>query len=217
MAFDGDYSAAMNDPGISMINEFKPGEPAWRMALLFPPQGSWSEHEYLALDAGRQIEFDRGFVEVLDLPTKEHQRIVRFLFLLLQKFVESRKVGEVFFAIFPVRLWNEKYREPDLVFLKPGRSETKGYPNGADLVVEVLSQSPGDRRRDLETKLAEYERAGITEYWIVDPVNSTVHVHYLQDSIFTVAVLTVGQTANSQVLPGFAVDVAKLLDAASGE
>jgi hypothetical protein len=60
---------SLSDP--TRINEMQIGQPAWRMALLFPPQGSWTEQEYLAIDAGRQIEFDRGCVEVLDLPTKD--------------------------------------------------------------------------------------------------------------------------------------------------
>ncbi len=62
-------SMSLSDP--TRINEMQIGQPAWRMALLFPPQGSWTEQEYLAIDAGRQIEFDRGCVEVLDLPTKD--------------------------------------------------------------------------------------------------------------------------------------------------
>ena len=61
------------------------------MALLFPPQGRWTEQEYLALDSGRQIEFDRGCIEVLDMPTKEHQSLVRFLFLVMQAFVSNRR------------------------------------------------------------------------------------------------------------------------------
>jgi Uma2 family endonuclease len=204
----------MNEPSSIPIDELKVGEPAWRMALLFPPQGSWTEDEYLALDAGRQIEFDQGIVEILDMPTKEHQRLVRFLFLLLQAFVESSQSGEVFFAPLPVRLWNEKYREPDLVYLKKERDETKGYPNGADLVVEVVSNSPADRRRDLETKVAEYEKAGISEYWIVDPKTSTVSVHCLEGDAYSVRMFECGDSAKSKILNGFSADVTALFAAA---
>jgi Uma2 family endonuclease len=204
----------MNEPNPVSSNELQIGEPAWRMALLFPPQGSWTEQDYLALDAGRQIEFDQGCIEVLDVPTIQHQRLVRFLFLAMQAFVESQKLGEMFFAPLPIRLWKEKYREPDLVYVQQDRGETNGYPDGADLVVEVVSQSPSDRRRDLDVKVAEYQQAGIPEYWIVDPLESRVLVHYLVDSEYTCTAFTGGQNVPSKILSGFTVAVSELFAAA---
>jgi len=204
----------MTRPDHQILNEIQIGQPAWRMALLFPPQGSWTEQEYLTLDAGRQIEFDRGCVEVLDLPTKEHQRMVRFLFLLMNEFVTSRRLGEVFFAPLPVRLWNEKYREPDVIFVKHGREDIGKYPDGADLVIEIVSDSPSDRIRDLETKVSEYEIAGIQEYWVVDPEQTRLLVHELVQSKYVVETFCRGQVAHSSTLEGFTVDVAELFDAA---
>ena len=208
------YNDLMSRQDPSTLNDIQIGQPAWRMALLFPPQGSWTEQEYLALDAGRQIEFDRGCVEVLDIPTKEHHRLVRFLFLLMQAFVSSRGLGEVFFAPLPVRLWNEKYREPDLVYLASGRSDAGKYPDGADLVVEIVSDSPSDRKRDLEIKVSEYERAGISEYWVVDPQKAIVLVHCLIHSKYAVDSFTTGQIAHSRILDGFSVGVESLFEAA---
>jgi len=69
----------MNEPPFLLADELRYGEPAWRMALLFPPQGSWLEADYLTPDAGRQIEFDCGSVQVLNTPTKEHQRLARII------------------------------------------------------------------------------------------------------------------------------------------
>ena len=202
----------MSQSDFESLNDIQFGQPAWRKALLFPPQGSWSELDYLALDARRQIEFDRGCVDVLDLPTKEHQRLVRFLFRLLDSYVVSGQLGEVFFAPLPVRLWSEKYREPDLVFLSQARSDSSRYADGADLVVEVVSESPGDRKRDLETKVAEYEQACIPEYWVVDPIESMVLIYRLVQSKYVKDSFTVGQIARSYVLDGFSVDVASIFE-----
>ncbi len=208
------YDVFMSRQDPPILNDMRIGQPAWRMALLFPPQGSWTEQEYLALDAGRQIEFDGGCVEVLDMPTKEHQRMVRFLFLSMQAFVSSRRLGEVFFAPLPIRLWNEKYREPDLVYLASGRSDVGKYPDGADLVVEIVSDSPSDRKRDLEVKVIEYERAGISEYWVVDPQQAVVLVHCLSHAKYAVDTFTTGQIAHSRILNGFSVGVEELFEAA---
>lgn len=200
----------MSDDVANSYDEFSVGQPTWKMALVYPTQGNWSEEEYLSLDVGRQVEFDRGIVEVLDLPTKEHLLLARKLFVAMQAAVDSQDSGEVFFAPLPVRLWSQKYREPDLVYVKHGRSDEGDYPNGADLVIEVVSDSPSDRRRDMEVKVAEYLRAEISEYWIVDPMDKKVLVNRLVRSEYVCQEYTAGQIATSSILPGFTVDVQDL-------
>lgn len=68
-------------------------------------------------------------------------------------------------APFPIQLWANKFREPDVAFMLPPHLErcVGKYWDGADLVVEILSES--HRTTDLETKRIEYARAGIPEYW----------------------------------------------------
>ena len=194
----------------------KAGEPAWRIALFFPEQGGWSEEDYLNLDGGPLVEFEHGFVEVLDLPTKEHQRIVQFLFVLLHAFVSRNTDCEVFVAPLPVRLRPGKFREPDIVFVDAGRAEYKGIPDGADLVVEVISAAADGRRRDMQVKFTEYAAAGIAEYWIVDPENETIIVNHLVDHSYASSrTFQRADTAMSQRLPGFSVAVDDVLNSAA--
>src|SRR5712692_4546964 len=89
-----------------------PGGPAWEVALLFPPQGEWSEEEYLALDTHRLVELSEGCLEVLPMATIFHQLIVRFLSRLLEAFVAAYADGEVLVAPLPVHLWTKKFRAP---------------------------------------------------------------------------------------------------------
>lgn len=192
-----------------------PGEPAWRIALLFPPQGHWTETDYLALDAGRLVEFERGCVEVLDMPSKEHQRIVQYVYRMLFAFVEAESLGEVFVAPLPVRLWEQKFREPDVVFVAQGRTDYQGYPEGADLVVEVVSDDAASRRRDLVTKRNEYSQAGVSEYWMIDPQERKVTVGNLQGAMYEAREFGDEQTASSIRLPGFELGVAAILNAAN--
>ncbi len=184
-----------------------PGEPAWGVALLFPPQGSWTEADYFNLDSGRLVEFSNGCIEVLDVPTIEHQRIVRFLFQMLNEFVRAANAGEVFFAPLPVRLWEQKFREPDLVFVGSGRSTYKGYPDGADLVMEVVSSGEANRQRDMQTKLDEYHRAKIDEYWLIDPQLSMISVYDNTGVQPIVQIYRQGEVAISKLLTGFSLDV----------
>jgi Uma2 family endonuclease len=146
-------------------------EPTWEVAHLFPAQGDWSEEEYLALPGNRLVECSDGVLEVLPVPTTSHQLLVAYLYGLLLAFATAGDRGTVLFAPLRVRLWRQKFREPDVVFMRKRHADRIGedYWDGADLVMEVVSDDPEDRRRDLETKRREYARAGIPEYWIVDP------------------------------------------------
>jgi len=193
-------------------------EPAWEIALLFPRQGQWTEDEYLALDTNRLVELSDGRIEVLPTPPPFHQRIVTYVLELLRAFVVAGKLGEVLPAPLPVRLWPGKLREPDLVFVRPGRiTDPLQPPNGADLAIEVVSEGDEDRKRDLITKRDEYFRAGIQEYWIVDPEENRLTVLTPGKSGYEAhGEFTPGMTATSKLLPGFSLDVAAVLAAGAG-
>lgn len=187
--------------------------PTWEAALLFPDQGKWSESEYLGLDAGRHVEFSGGNVELQPMPDERHQAIVGLLFLLLQQFT-SRAGDRVRFAPFPVRLWEEKYREPDLCLMRAANLERcrGSHWEGADLVIEVVS--PSNRDLDLVVKPSEYARAGIPEYWIVDPAERRVHVLVLTGGKYVEqALVGDGQTVRSATLAGLEVAATALFDA----
>jgi Uma2 family endonuclease len=189
------------------------GEPAWGIAQLFPPQGEWSEADYLHLQTNHLIEFSEGCVEFLPMPTHLHQMIVAFLYGLLKSFVDAHDPGGVvLFAPLPVRLWPGKFREPDLLYMgSDHRSRIHQYWDGADLVIEVISESNQDH--DRETKRIEYALAGIPEYWIVDPINRQIIVHTLDDKTYRQAgVHGPGSTAESILLKGWAVHVDSMLD-----
>ena len=64
-------------------------EPAWEVAQLFSVQGHWVEEEYLGLTTNRLVEFSHGKVEVLPMPSEQHQDIVFFLAGLLAAFVRN--------------------------------------------------------------------------------------------------------------------------------
>ena len=138
-------------------------EPAWCIALLFPPQGAWNDEDYLGLDTNRIVELCQGEIEVLPMPSDRHQAILVFLSVLVSAYA-CQVGGIVRLAPLPLRLGSKHYREPDLLFLQsstdPRRSRT--YWTGADLVIEVVS--PDDPDRDLVHKRDEYAQAGIPEY-----------------------------------------------------
>jgi Uma2 family endonuclease len=80
---------------------------------------------------------------------------------------------------------------------------------GADLVMEIVKGDAEDRRRDMVVKRAEYARAGIAEYWIVDPQEEQITVLHLSGKRYVVhGQFSRGEAATSHLLAGFGVDVA---------
>ena len=183
-------------------------EPAWEIARLFPDQGSWTEEEYFALPSRRLVEFSQGFVEVLTMPTTTYQWIVLFLYRMLEGFCSTQGKGVVLVAPLKIRLWPGKYREPDVVMMLAEHESRIGdaYWDGADLVMEIVGEN--DRQRDHDVKRREYARAGMLEYWIVDPREEMISVLSLQENFYnTWCEVRKGERARSRLLADFAVDV----------
>lgn len=195
------------------------GDPVWELALLFPYQGAWSEDEYLALDTNYLVEFSDGYIEVLPMPTREHQRIVGLLYRLLYAFIESRTLtGEVLFAPLRVRLAPREFREPDVTYISGEEDpyQTK-YPQASSISIamEVVSGSPADRDRDLVRKRRDYALAGIPEYWIVDPQEGMILVLRLEGKEYAEhGRFVAGDVATSALLPDFSIAVSDVWDAA---
>lgn len=177
-------------------------------------QGLWTEEQYLRLTSGcnRLVEFTDGRLEVLPIPTKRHQAILRALFLALFPFVRDLG-GDTFFAPLRLRIREGKFREPDLLLVKDAHDPRSqdDYWRGADLVAEVVSAD--NPLRDTRDKQSDYEEAHVPEYWIVNPVDETVAVLILDgDEYIDHGVFGRGDEVDSPLLPGFKVAVNALFD-----
>lgn len=207
--------ADMSDP----TRRSKIGEPAWEVAYCFPRQGEWSEQDYLAFETSNfPVELIDGCLEFLPMPTYSHQRLVRFLFLALDR-AAGKSGGEAAFAPCPIKLWENRIREPDVFYLSAARAARRDDPpQGADIVIEVLSPGSANRERDLVAKRADYAKAGIPEYWIVDPEQLLITVLSLQEQGFQVhGEFREDSTAASVVLPDFTVPVSELFSSARSD
>ena len=189
------------------------GEPVWPLAKQFPVQGSWTVDEYLALVTDGLVEYVDGCLEFPPMPTKTHARVLRFLCNLLQAFVDARRLGETFSAGYPVKIREDRFREPDVVCVLNRNKARAGerFTEAADLVVEVVS--PDRPSRDLIEKRSEYAAAGIPEYWIADPRDKSLTVLALDPGASEyreAGRYREGETATSLLLEGLAVDVTEV-------
>jgi len=187
----------------------------WAAILRDRPQGEWTERAYLDLDTNHLVELSDGCLEFLPMPAFRHQFLTVFLWNLLNEFAQPRRLGFAAMAPIPVRLWAKKFREPDVLFLLAGRViDVDEPPDGIDLAMEIVSAGSGNRKHDFVTKRAEYAKAGIPEYWIIDPEKNEVHVLVLDNGSYREhGIFKPGDTATSVLLPEFAVDVTALFQA----
>lgn len=104
-------------------------------------------------------------------PTLEHQQMVLFLSQTLNTFAQFFRLGKVVVSPFSVKLWpGGPLQKPDVLFISKGNllNLTGEYYIGApDLLIEIISSCTAieDRVR----KFQQYEKAGVREYWIIDP------------------------------------------------
>jgi Uma2 family endonuclease len=101
------------------------------------------------------------------------------------------------------------------VYLTPNLSRFgERYGEGADLVMEVVSDDAVSRARDYQDKRRDYAETGIPEYWIIDPAERRILVLQLAGDAYAVlGEYTEGEDASSRLLDGFRVNVSQLLQA----
>jgi len=136
--------------------------------------------------------------------------LVMWFIRCLQMYLGQHEIGgEVLPAPCPMKIGPEKYREPDALYVTAEHARGD-HPEGAVLVMEVVSEGAASRKRDLEQKPIEYAAAGIGEYWVIDPASRSFLVYTLErgeNAYLEPKRYSAGDVAQSRRLPGFTCDV----------
>ena len=119
-------------------------------------------------------------------PSPKHQEILGELFRLISNFLVG-KTCKPYLAPFDVRLFPNKQLsdldvvQPDLTVIgDPNKITSQGCEGVPDFIIEILSPSTAKKDKGLKKRL--YERAGVQEYWIVDPIHHTIEVYVLHQN-----------------------------------
>lgn len=149
------------------------------------PAGTWSYEDLFALpEDGRRYEIIEGELYEMPAPRWDHAATIMNLILLLAPLIRTLN-GKLATAPLDVFFPGADPVEPDILVILHGSravGEGRGVEGPPDLVIEVLS--PSNRGHDLLTKRSLYARAGVQEYWIVDPMARTVEVLTLDRDAF---------------------------------
>lgn len=143
-----------------------------------------SAEEYLARYAEEHYEWTKGAIVKMSPISLKHAELVDYLRDVLKAYFALNPIGRVLGEPFVMRLDAvESIREPDLQVIlhtNPGQLTDTAMIGPADICIEVVSQE--STARDYGEKFEEYEKAGVGEYWILDPIRHECRFHQLQES-----------------------------------
>lgn len=183
-------------------------------------ENKYSFSDYLTWREGERVELIDGEVFYMSpAPSRKHQQILRDLSTEFSLFLRD-KVCEVFFAPFDVRLFSTGKRDdeidnvvqPDLtVVCNPEILDDKGCNGTPDMIIEILS--PSSIKLDRWQKYLLYEKAGVKEYWIIDPINEFVEIHLKEGAQFKLrGVFTKSESVSVNTLDGFEINLKQIFN-----
>jgi Uma2 family endonuclease len=172
----------------------------------------------LIWDERERVELIHGEAFLMAPPSSRHQEICFEIGRQLGNYLDG-KPCKVYPAPFGVRLFEkdgdapedvDTMVEPDIsVVCDRGKIDERGCKGAPDLVVEVLS--PSTLRHDRLIKFNLYQKAGVREYWIVDPDHQTVQVFTLQNGyLLPQEEYGRGDMAKVTVLEDCAIDLSRV-------
>jgi Uma2 family endonuclease len=152
---------------------------------------------------GRRYELYDGEVCVVPSPILLHQVIAMRLWRILDDYA-AHTDGLAVATPMDVIFSNYDVVQPDIVFLTSESMRTVSLADrvrqSPDLAVEVLS--PATASNDRGRKMRMFQRYGVPEYWIVDPMAETIEIYKLANAAYElVGTFSGGEAMHSAVLP----------------
>jgi Uma2 family endonuclease len=169
---------------------------------------------------GWLYELARGVIDVTHVPGIHHGMIVDRISMMINDYRRQRpevikyRAGGNECRLRLPGMQSDRHPDQALYLLPPPPGDqpwTRWVPQG---VVEVVSE--GGEHRDYVEKRDEYLRAGVTEYWILDPSERRLLVLQRAGDVWDEVVVPAGAVHQTQLLPGLDVRPEELLGPADG-
>jgi len=167
----------------------------------------YTVEEYYKIREDVRAELYEGYLVVMQAPTLRHQGIFGEIYANMYMFLKGKNCKV--FSSPGVQLFEKEATifEPDIVVVceksKLGKRNVEGTP---DLVIEILS--PSTARMDRKLKFDKYQKAGVKEYWIVDPERNLLEVNLLVNDNYMTKIYNETDKAPVNTLDGFEIDLA---------
>jgi Uma2 family endonuclease len=175
---------------------------------------TYAAYKAWELKPGERFELINGVAYAMSAPNTSHQRIVSILTGEFYIFLKG-KTCQVIPSPFDVRLFYEEddsddtVVQPDLVVVcDPRKLGEEGCRGAPDLVVEILS--PSNMAIEMERKLLLYRKAGVQEYWIVDPKDKHISIYTHKNGEYTLHICHLQDVARPAVVPGLEIPLSTI-------
>lgn len=147
--------------------------------MALPQEKIYTVKDIYNLPEGRRAELIDGQIYFMAPPSTMHQRIIVKLSHRILNYIDKEDGNcEVLLAPFAVFLNEDdrNYVEPDVsIICEKEKLNEKGCNGAPDWIIEIVS--PSNQQIDYGIKLFKYRRAGVREYWIINPMMHTVNVY----------------------------------------
>ncbi|GHV83519.1 hypothetical protein AGMMS50212_08590 [Spirochaetia bacterium] len=171
---------------------------------------TYGNFPYWELEEGDLAELIDGELMFINAPSAKHQKTSYRLLLEIGRCLAG-KTGEVMHAPFDVRLFPKADNSDDTVVMPDisvildtdKLSDNKACKGAPDWIIEILS--PTNCSHDSVAKFNQYLKAGVREYWIVDPEAKTVQVHILDNGRYVTSAFDETQNVPVTVLSGWEI------------
>ncbi|MEM6283508.1 MAG: Uma2 family endonuclease [Chloroflexota bacterium] len=135
--------------------------------------------EYMVRYAHDFYEWVDGDVVNMTPVHERHDETQQYMTALLKVYFDLNPIGFIRQAPFVMKLPSvNSSREPDIQVILNNNREAytpTGMLGAADIAIEIVSAE--SVTRDYQTKYAEYEKGGVTEYWLIDPLKQEAHIY----------------------------------------
>ncbi len=159
-------------------------------------------------ESSNRYEIIEGELEMTRAPHWRHQNIIVRISLALESWSMKTRLGTT--IINPGLIFTDNDNViPDLVWISQERlaisvDDSGHFTNTPELIVEVLSETINDVRRDRETKLKLYSNRGVQEYWIANWRLQELEVYRREQGQLRLReTLLINDTITTPLLPGF--------------
>ena len=144
-----------------------------------PKKHLYNSEDYWSLPEGQRAELIDGQFYEMAPPSFKHQKLLIELAGTFREYIKSKSGDcEVIPAPFAVNLDAEdkNWVEPDIsVICDKNKLTDRGCSGAPDWIIEVTS--PSTQSHDYLKKLWLYQKYGVREYWIVNPITKNVMVY----------------------------------------
>lgn len=175
----------------------------------------YTVEDYMLLEEGAPFQLINYDLIMSPSPSLYHQIVSIKLTKLFLFFLDKTNDKGLFLtAPLDIHFDDGNVFQPDIIYISEGRKAeiVKDKIEGApDLVVEILS--PSNAYYDLRQKKDIYEKYGVAEYIIIDPIQQNVEIYVLKQALYVLdQKVKQPATFHSTVLNGISVDLKELFE-----